>query len=538
MQASSRDQPPVIRSAASKQDAGGNPARLRHATSRHEAERRLRESERRFRLMADSIPQLIWILDSAGRAVFVNKQWMSYTGADLAATGPDQLTGFIHPADIPATLAAWAVAKANGEVFSVEHRVRSASGEYRWFLARAEPQRNIEGRSGAAVLRWFGTSTDVHDKKLAEAQLKLSEARYRSLFDSIDEGFCIIELVFDAAGKPVDYRFREINRAFAGVTGLPAAEGRLMRELVPEHEEFWFETYGKVALTGEPVRTSYEAKAMGRWFDLYAFRVDDPAECRVAILFKDVSAAKRSEEALLLADRRKDEFVAMLAHELRNPLAPISAAADLLAMGGLNEACLKQTGGVISRQVRHMTGLVDDLLDVSRVKRGLVRLRWDCIDAARVAADAVEQARPAIEAASQRLTVQVPPGEVWLRGDHKRLVQVMTNLLNNAAKYTPAGGEIVLRVEVESEAAQPQVRMTVRDNGVGMAPELLERAFELFAQGEQDGGHEEITSGGLGIGLALVKSLVELHHGSVAAHSAGPGCGSSFTVCLPLEQAC
>ncbi|MFC7516702.1 ATP-binding protein [Herbaspirillum sp. GCM10030257] len=224
--------------------------------------------------------------------------------------------------------------------------------------------------------------------------------------------------------------------------------------------------------------------------------------------------------------RRKDEFLAMLAHELRNPLAPIAAAADLLGLGHPDEARIKQTSGIIRRQVKHMTGLVDDLLDVSRVTRGLVTLDKTKLDAKRILSDAVEQVRPLIEARGHRLALHTPPESAFVSGDEKRLVQVVTNLLTNAAKFTPEGGDIVLSMEVDGS----HIKIVVSDNGVGMTTEFQARAFELFAQAAQT---SDRSQGGLGIGLALVKSLMELHGGSVTVQSDGVGKGSRFVVCLP-----
>ncbi len=246
----------------------------------------------------------------------------------------------------------------------------------------------------------------------------------------------------------------------------------------------------------------------------------------VATAQMDISDRVTAEKALRESDRRKDEFLAMLAHELRNPLAPIGAAADLLRLGHLEGARVKQASDIISRQVRHMTSLVDDLLDVSRVTRGLVALNRVKLDAKRVVNDAIEQVRPLIEARGHSLTLHTPPESAYVCADQKRLVQVVSNLLNNAAKYTPEGGEISLSVEVDGR----HVKMTVADNGMGMEPELLGRVFELFAQAERS---VDRSLGGLGIGLALVRSLVELHGGSVQAYSDGPGCGTRLTVCLP-----
>jgi signal transduction histidine kinase len=235
----------------------------------------------------------------------------------------------------------------------------------------------------------------------------------------------------------------------------------------------------------------------------------------------------KAENQLREADRRKDEFLAMLAHELRNPLAPISAGAQLLQSGHAGAEAVQRTAGIIVRQVRHMTRLVDDLLDVSRVTRGLVTLTRVPLDMAAVVADAVEQAEPLMQAREHRFEVALPDAPLVVNGDHKRLVQVLVNVLNNAAKYTPPGGEIKLAARVE----EGQVRLTVSDNGIGMSPELRGRVFDLFAQADRN---SDRSQGGLGLGLALVKSLVELHGGGVAVASEGERKGSTFTISLPV----
>lgn len=238
----------------------------------------------------------------------------------------------------------------------------------------------------------------------------------------------------------------------------------------------------------------------------------------------------RAEVALRQADQRKDEFLAMLAHELRNPLAPISAAAELMGLVRLDEAAMKQTSEIITRQVRHMTGLVDDLLDVSRVTRGLVHIDKSPQELKSIVSNAVEQVRPLMEARRHHLGLHLPPQATHVMGDAKRLVQIVTNLLNNAAKYTQEGGNILLQMEVN----EGHVMLTVQDDGIGIAPELQVRVFELFAQAERS---SDRSQGGLGLGLALVKSLAELHGGKVACFSAGVGKGSRFTVTLPLLPA-
>ncbi|MEX5746804.1 ATP-binding protein [Massilia sp. X63] len=243
----------------------------------------------------------------------------------------------------------------------------------------------------------------------------------------------------------------------------------------------------------------------------------------------DAVARARAVLALRETDRRKDEFLAMLAHELRNPLAPISSAADLLRLGRLDETRIRQTSGIISRQVRHMTGLIDDLLDVSRVTRGLVSLDLHGIDARTVVSEAIEQVRPLIELRRHQLAVHLAPEPAHVRGDLKRLVQCVANVLNNAAKYTPEGGHIALHLRTRAD----QVVLTVADDGIGMTPEVAAHAFELFAQAERT---SDRAQGGLGIGLALVRSLIELHGGTVALRSAGLGRGSEFTVVLPRQD--
>jgi signal transduction histidine kinase len=244
----------------------------------------------------------------------------------------------------------------------------------------------------------------------------------------------------------------------------------------------------------------------------------------------DISERKAWEDKLREADRRKDEFLAMLSHELRNPLAPIGAAAELLQRMKLDEALLKRTSQIIGRQVRHMTALIDDRLDVSRVTRGLVELDQATLDVGAVLYEAVEQVTPLIELRRHALALNLPPPGTQVLGDRKRLVQVVANLLGNAAKYTPEGG----RLGVSAFERDARLCIEVLDNGIGMAPALAASAFELFTQAERT---SDRASGGLGLGLALVKSMVELHGGEVACDSAGPGQGSRFSVCLPLLQA-
>jgi len=247
----------------------------------------------------------------------------------------------------------------------------------------------------------------------------------------------------------------------------------------------------------------------------------------------ELRKASNEQEALIAAlreaDQRKDEFLAMLAHELRNPLAPIVSAATMLSNFKIDPAMVQRASEIIARQAGHMTSLIDDLLDVSRVTRGKVEMEFREIDFKDVITDAIEQVRPLIEKLRHRVVLDLPPSHTIVTGDRKRLVQVMTNLLSNAAKYTLQGG----RIELLLTASGARMSLDIRDDGIGMSPELIATAFDLFSQGTRG---LDRSQGGLGIGLALVRSLLKLHGGAVSASSDGPGCGSTFGIELPLSS--
>ncbi len=244
-------------------------------------------------------------------------------------------------------------------------------------------------------------------------------------------------------------------------------------------------------------------------------------------VFVDISARKRAEEALRDADRRKDEFLATLAHELRNPLAPIRAGVDFLRLIDTHDAETRSVLDMLNRQVQQMTRLVDDLLDVSRVTRGKIRLKLEPVDLASVVTQAIEMSRPLCEAQGHELSVSLPTRPIRLQADATRLTQVFANLLNNAAKYSERGGRIALAADQQGD----EVVVRVHDTGYGIARETLPHVFDLFVQGDHSLTR---SSGGLGIGLTLVHRLVEMHGGSVRAHSEGPGTGSEFVVCIPV----
>jgi PAS domain S-box-containing protein len=384
---------------------------------------------------------------------------------------------------------------------------------HRWSEAEIALARSMSERLWSAV-----------DLARAHEALRAERDRSKIILDSIAEGFILVDRDWTVVQINTE-GLRLSNRSFEQVIG-------------NNHWDVWPETlatdagrlYHEVMRTRVPGRTEFQhlgPKAGGGWFEVRAYPTRDGG---IVGFFLDITERRQAEEKLRAADRRKDEFLAMLAHELRNPLAPIAAAADLLKIGRLDENRVRQSSAIIGRQVKHMTSLVDDLLDVSRVTRGLVTLARAPVAARTIVDEAIEQVRPLFEARRQRLSVQLGAADAAVLGDKARLVQVLANLLNNASKYTPEEHGI----EIEARAEGSQLVLAVRDEGIGMDPELAPRVFDLFTQGQRS---SDRSQGGLGLGLALVKNLVELHGGAVVCDSPGPGQGSSFAVTLPLMPA-
>jgi PAS domain S-box-containing protein len=312
-----------------------------------------------------------------------------------------------------------------------------------------------------------------------------------------------------------------------GVTMEQAQRGRLQdlfRDSVAAGEAINTALSGSFRMAGLEI----ERGGTGRFVDANfgALRDDAQTVIGAVAIMRDVTERHRAEEELRASSRQKDEFLAMLAHELRNPLAPIRNATQILSRLGQSDPRARRATEVISRQTEHMAALIDDLLDVARVTRGAVVLQRETVSVDEIAADAIEQARGFMEAKEQRFTISEPDGSLMVFGDRKRLTQVLANLLVNAAKYTPERGEITL--ELRSEGGQSV--MEVSDNGMGMDAGLVSRVFDLFVQAERSPDRSE---GGLGVGLSLVRSLVAMHGGAVSAQSDGIGKGSTFTVRLP-----
>jgi PAS domain S-box-containing protein len=391
--------------------------------------------------------------------------------------------------------------------------------------------------------------TDAHDLAIERDS---TERRYRALFESIDEGFCIMQLLFDPhdRDKAINYRFLEANASFEEHTGLRNAVGKTALELVPELDESWFRLYGKVAITGEPARFDNHAPAMGRWFEVSATRFGAPEQRQVALVFKniterklaeaEVSRAEAEREELLRraelgraeaekANRLKDEFLATVSHELRTPLNAVLGWAQMLRAGTVPAERQAAALDTIERNARNQAQLIDDLLDVSRILSGKLQLEVGVVQIGDVVAHALETVRPAADAKQIRLQVTLD-SQSTVMGDPNRLQQVIWNLLSNAVKFTPKGG----RVRVVLSRRDSLVELSVVDNGQGIEASFLPHVFERFRQA--DGGITRRV-GGLGLGLSIARHLVEAHGGAIEAVSEGLGKGSNFIVRLPVSPA-
>jgi len=506
-------------------DANGKPERMigvcTDITTRKQAEEALRAAEERFRTMADAAPVLIWLSGTDKRCTWFNKRWLEFVGRPMEKELDNGWMENVHPDDFRACLQVYESSFDARQEFTMEYRLKRHDGEYRWLLDHGTP---LYG-AGGEFTGYIGSCIDITDHK--QAELGLLEAMQK------------LQIVTNTMSAAVtrcsrDMRYLWVSKPYADWIGRKPDEmiGRPIVEILGREAFERLAPRFHQVVSGEDVHYEEELNFHGigrRWINAAytpTFGPDGSVDGWVAVVV-DTTEYKRMEQALREADRHKNEFIATLAHELRNPLAPIRNAVQILRTKGSSDPDLLWSRDVIDRQVQHMARLLEDLLDVSRVSRNKIVLRKERVDLAGIVQNAVETSQPLIANGRHEMRVDLPEQAIALEGDPVRLAQVFSNLLNNAAKYTKAGGEIRLSARREGN----EVAVSVCDNGIGMSAEILPRIFDIFAQGQPA---LERSQGGLGIGLSLVKRLVEMHGGTIEAKSDGPGMGSTFIVHLPV----
>jgi PAS domain S-box-containing protein len=676
----------------------------RDRAARRRAEDALRRREKELRDVIEAIPAIAFTAQPDGSSVWINRQWVEFSGLTLDETSGSGWQSAIHPDDFIEHAAKWQLSMTSGEPFENEARHRSAKGEYRWFLVRAVPLCDQQGK----ILKWYGILADITERKRAEerlrvehsvgqiladaaaieevaprilravgeclewdvgvlwrvdrkaealrcvelwhsasidvsefervsrdfafppglglpgrvwsslepeyisdivsdenfprgpiaqreglheafgfpillggevlgvieffsreirqpdqellnvlatigsqigqfierkraeAELRESEQNYRTLFESIDEGFCTIEVLFDQNEKPVDYRFLQISPSFERQTGIKNAVGRRMREIAPQHEEHWFEIYGRIALTGEPMRFENEAKQLGRWYDVYAFRVEDPERRRVGILFNDITERKRAEAEAREREQREREMqrelahanrvattgqlTASIAHEVKQPIAATvmgaAAARRFLSAKPPNLDEVRQALGEIEKAAKRAGDVIDRI-------RALIKkepLRKNRLEINGTIREVLELTRG--EAVTNGVSVQTEFADELplVEGDRVELQQVMLNLIINAIEAlsgTSEGSRELLISTGKSESGG--VLVAVRDTGPGLSPASLDHVFDAFYTTKPSG---------MGMGLSICRSIIEAHGGRLWASANVPD-GATFQFTLP-----
>lgn len=558
---------PVIGSDGNVEAVAGS---TRDITERKQAEIAVRESEQRIRQLADAMPQIVWTAGADGNIDYQNHQWYEFIN-DPNASGNDAWTRIIHPDDAPEARDRWETSVKTGSRFEMEIRLMDQrSRMYRWYLIRTVAVFDDTGQ----VSRWFGTGTDIHEQKLAErksrylaesSSLLASVTDYESTLQQVANlavpyfaDWSVVDVANESGrlhrlavahrdpskiqfAKDLDKHYPTDPQAPHGIgaafrTGVPelvceVTDEHLIKTARDERHLQLFRSLGLKSFICVPLVASSHILGVITFATAESERTYSDADLALA---KDLAhrAAVAIEntrlyQALRDADRRKDEFLATLAHELRNPLAPIRNSLQILNMPRVDAATSQQVRDVMERQIHHLVRLVDDLLDVSRVMRGKIELRKETVELATIVARAIETVHPLIETQEHRIELSLPDEPLLTHVDPVRMTQVVGNLLTNAAKYTEINGHIWISAERDNDTAI----LRVRDSGIGIAPEMLPSIFELFVQADHSSTRSQ---GGLGIGLTLARNLVEMHGGSVQASSPGLGKGSEFVVRLPL----
>ena len=477
-------------------------------------------SEQHFRALAQATSDIVYRMSADWSVMHPLDGRALVASTDTPLAGWAWLDRYIPAEEHARVRQAIGMAISQKALFSLEHRVLRPDGSIGWTASRAVPLLD-ENKN---VVVWFGAASDITQRKAYEEALARSKRELQTLADNTPD----ILVRFDRQLRHVF-----VNATAERVTGLAPAEflGKTNRDLGMPIElcDMWDAAIAAVFDKGHAVSRefSYDAATGARHFHSTLIPERGPTGEVVNVLgvTRDRTEEKQAQDALRMAGRRKDEFLATLAHELRNPLAPIRTGLQVLRLAK-DPATAQRTQLMMERQLGHMVRLIDDLLDVSRITSGKVVLRLERIELQTAVHTAIEAVRPLLDAAGQMLRIDIPTEPIWLQADFTRISQVVNNLLTNAAKYSPHGSSIALSVERGSGDAV----VTVADRGEGIPQNMLGHIFEMFAQVDRT---LDRAQGGLGIGLALVKRLVEMHGGTVSAKSAGLGTGSTFTLRLP-----
>jgi PAS domain S-box-containing protein len=496
---------------------------FRDIDERRRAERALARGEARYRALIEATAQMVWSACPDGQVTEHSPSWCAFTGQSAEEFRGQGWTNAVHPDDRPGTLVAWSQAVATRTPYVVEYRLRYHDGTYRNTIARGVPVLDNQGRA----LEWVGMNIEITEIRKAEEAVRRFAFLVENSTDFI--GMCGLDFVptfVNRAGLTLVGLddFAHACRVTADDFFFPEDRARLHADFFPRVLR---DGHAEIEIR---FRHFKSGEAMWMTFNAMTLRDGRGDVIGYATISRNITAQKQTEEVLKESDRRKDEFLAMLAHELRNPLAPMRNALQILRLSGDRAESLAPVREMMERQMVQLVRLVDDLLDVSRISRGKIELRRERIEVAQVVNTALETSRPLLDAGRHRLTVNLPTQPLFVNGDLTRLAQVLSNLLNNAAKYTPEGGDVSLSVTAEDGDAV----LRVRDNGIGIPADMLGSIFDLFTQVERS---LHRAQGGLGIGLTLVRRLVELHGGQVEADSPGAGRGSEFAFRLPLAEA-
>ncbi|HYD42107.1 MAG TPA: PAS domain S-box protein [Anaeromyxobacter sp.] len=489
------------------------------------AEHSLKESESRFRALADGSPVLIWVTDREGRIEFVNRAYCEFFGVTLEQVRAGGWVPLVHPDDAPVYLDAFARALREGTPFRAQARVRRADGAWRWVESYGAPRLAPDG----VVLGVAGSSPDVTEAKDAADAIRASEERLKRILRHASAG------LWEWHPGEETFTWSEENFDLFGVSRDETLSVHMLRDRIAEADLPHLRSTVRAVVDGRDPEFRSEFRVRHpdrgiRWI-LTVGRIEraaDGARPLIAGLNLDITERKRAERELQEADQRKAEFLGVLSHELRNPLAPIRNSIYLLEHAAPDSEQAARAKEVLRRQTEHLTHLVDDLLDVTRISRGKIQLQRGPLDLREIVRKTTDDLHSVFKKAGVELRVEYATfGPVWIDADATRMAQVLGNLLNNAVKFTAHGGSVIVSVGAGSGGAE----LSVRDTGVGIEPEALERMFEPFTQAERTLAR---TQGGLGLGLALVRGLVELHGGTVEAKSEGLGRGAEFLVRLPI----